>query len=167
LSRNPAANAMIRTTTAVTLIEGGVKVNVLPADATATVNFRVHPQDTCAGVTEHVRRAVDDPAVEIEVVRANEPSPVSDASSAAYRLLERTLAQVAPGAIVAPGLVLGGTDTKHYAAVADASFRFTPSRLGPEDLSRPHGVDERLSVENYREIIAFYRLLLEGAQTGL
>lgn len=167
LGRNPAANAMLRTTTAVTLIEGGVKVNVLPASATATVNLRVHPADSCASVTEHVRRAVDDPAVEIEVVRATEPSPISGVESGGYRLIERTLRELSPGVIVAPGLVLGGTDSKHYAAVAEASYRFTPSRLGPADLTRAHGVDERVSVENYAEIIFFYRRLLEGAQAPL
>lgn len=62
--------------------------------------------------------------------------------------------------MVAPGLVLGGTDTKHYVRLAEQSFRFTPMRLGPGDLPRIHGTNERISVANLEEAIRFYGVLL-------
>ena len=77
-------------------------------------------------------------------------------------MLHETVRQVFPDAIVAPSLTIGGTDTKHLARIADSSFRFLPMRLHPEDVSRIHGSDERVSVENYAEIIRFYIQLLQN-----
>jgi carboxypeptidase PM20D1 len=163
LAASPATDAMLRTTTAVTMIEGGVKENVLPATATATVNFRLAPGDASEAVIEHVRRAIDDPDVEIEVGRITEPSPVADTGSASYALLVDAIGAVAPDAIVAPALVLGGTDTKHYVRLAGNSYRFAPFVLGPGDLSRIHGIDERIAVENLEgDLVPFYRTLLRS-----
>ncbi len=166
LEAAPATNAMIRTTTAVTMVAGGVKENVLPATAEATVNFRLAPGDTSDDVLAHVRGLVADLNVVVEPdSRATEPSPVADTGSAAYRLLETSLEELVPGIVVAPGLVLGGTDSKHYAPVADDAFRFTAFRLGPDDISRIHGVDERIAVQNFdEEVVPFYDVLLRGAE---
>ena len=60
-------------------------------------------------------------------------------------------------------LVLGGTDTKHYGRIANDAYRFTPIRAGPDDITRIHGVNERLAVDNYGEIIRFYGALLRRA----
>ena len=70
---------------------------------------------------------------------SREPSATSDPDSESYRILARTIREVFPGAAVAPALVLGGTDSKHYGEVAEQSFRFVPLRLAPEDLKRIHG----------------------------
>ena len=71
-------------------------------------------------------------------------------------MLHETIRQVFPDTVVAPSLTLGGTDSKHYGRIADNGFRFLPMRFHPEDLGRIHGIDERVSVENYAEIIRFY-----------
>lgn len=163
LESTPATNALLRTTTAVTLANAGVKENVLPSRASATVNFRVAPADSGAYVRERVGRLLEGLEVEIETLRMTEPSPVASTDSAAWQLLVDTIGEIAPEAVVAPGLVVGGTDSKHYARVAEDSYRFTPFRLGSGDVSRIHGVDERLDIANYLELIRFYRALLRGA----
>ena len=68
-----------------------------------------------------------------------------------------------PGTAVAPALVLGGTDSKHYVDVAAHSFRFVPLRLAPEDLKRVHGTDERVSIDDYLDTIRFFAQLLRNA----
>jgi len=162
LEDNPGTNAAIRTTTAATMIEGSPKDNVLPSEAWAVVNFRILPGDTAQGVVEHVRRVVDDPRVEIAPIRTpREPSPVSDPGSSAFEALQRTIALVFPNAVVAPGLVLGGTDARHYQRVAADVFRFSPYVFGPGDLGRVHGIDERVSVADHARAIRFYVHLLE------
>ncbi len=163
LAGEPATNAMMRTTTAVTIVGGGVKANVLPRTATVTVNFRLIPGDTAEAVTAMVREIVDDPEIEIAVRTAEEASPISRSDSEAYQALAATLAETAPDAVVAPALVLGGTDSSHYGKISDDAYRFAPMRLGPSDLARVHGVDERLSVENYGEMIRFYAALVKNA----
>lgn len=163
MEKDPATNAMVRTTTAITMIDGGVKANVLPREASARVNFRLLPGDTSEAVVAHVRRAVDDPELEIAVEDANEASEVSDAKSEAFALLRQVVGETAPDAVVAPGLVLGGTDSRHYAEVADDAFRFLPVRFLQSDLERVHGRDERISVENVRLAVDFYAALLRRA----
>ena len=163
LAARPATNAMLRTTTALTVIAGGNKENVLPGEAHALVNFRLLPGDTIERVVAHVRRALDDDRIEVEVQpRAAEASPVALREADGYRLIERTVRGLFPDVLVAPGLMIGGTDSRHFAALADNVYRFSPVRARPEDLPRFHGTDERISIANYVELIRYYRELLRA-----
>ena len=161
----PSTNAMVRTTTAVTIFEAGTKENVLPSRARAIVNFRIHPADSIAGVLAHVRRAVDDGRVEVRQTAtfSAEPSRISTTTSASYRTLERTIREVAPDAIVAPYLVVVVADARHYAALGPDTYRFLPLRLVPRDLRRMHGTDERLAIGDYENAIRFYRRFMVNA----
>ncbi len=160
LAGDPATNAMIRTTTAVTMIRGGVKANVLPSSATATVNFRIHPGDTADEIIGHVGRAIGDLEIEINVVDSREASDVSSTTSDAYQALSATIDQLYPGMPVAPALVVGGTDSKHYKRIADDAYRFNPVRFDLDAGSRIHGLDERIGVDVYAEVAPFYEALL-------
>jgi carboxypeptidase PM20D1 len=163
LRSEPPQAAMLHTTTAPTMLQAGVKDNVLPTEARAIVNFRILPGDTVETVVEHARRAIGDSGIELRVKTATEPSPVSDPASESYRTVSRTIRQVFPGAGIAPALVLGGTDSKHYRDVAEQSFRFVPLRLAPEDLKRVHGTDERVSIDGYADVVRFFVQLLRNA----
>lgn len=162
LAGAPSSDAMVRTTTAPTIFQAGTKDNVLPSRARAVVNFRILPGDSVPGVVAHVRRVVDDTLVRVRVMQgfSSEPSPVSRTDGEAYRVLERSIRQASPDAVVAPYLVLGGTDARHYHALSDAVFRFLPMRVTPEDLDRIHGTDERIAIRDYLAAIRFYRQLL-------
>jgi carboxypeptidase PM20D1 len=162
LANDPSSNALIRTTTAVTMLEAGVKENVLPPSASAIVNFRLVPGDTVQGVLDHVREVAGG-EITIETIRGDEASKVADAGSPSYAILSRSIEAVFPGVLVAPGLVLGGTDTKHYGEVAEQAYRFAPMRARPEDLARAHGTNERLAVANYGEMIRFYATVIREA----
>ncbi|HEY7213736.1 MAG TPA: M20 family peptidase [Thermoanaerobaculia bacterium] len=160
---DPPGNARIRTTAAATIFAAGVKENVLPHRARAVVNFRILPGDTIADVLRHVRETVGSGihASPTGVAR-NEPSPESDTGAPGFALIQRTLAQILPGTIVAPNLLSGGTDTKHYARLSRNVYRFLPIRMKEEDLGRLHGTNERVGVENYGEIVRFYAQLLRN-----
>ncbi|MBO0332288.1 M20 family peptidase [Sneathiella sp. CAU 1612] len=163
LGKGGATNAMVRTTTAVTITEGGTKDNVLPSTATATINFRLLPGTSIQDVVEHVATVVDDPDIVIAVKQGNEPSRVSSKSAEGYHLIEKTIRETLPDVLVSPGLMLAGSDSKHYEGIAENSYRFIPMRFGPDDLARVHGTNERLFIDNYIEIIQFYRRLMENA----
>jgi carboxypeptidase PM20D1 len=162
LRREPAQAAMLHTTTAPTILRAGVKDNVLPSEARAVVNFRILPGDSVEGVIAHARRALGDPGLELRVLDAREASPASDPDSESYRALARTIRQVFPGMAVSPALVLGGTDSKHYVAVAEQSFRFVPLRLAPDDLKRIHGTDERIEIDAYLDVVRFFAQLVRN-----
>ena len=92
-----------------------------------------------------------------------EPSPVSPIDAAGYAAIQKTIRQVFPEGVVAPGLMLGATDGRHMDGISDAVYRFSPVRARPEDLPRFHGTNERISIDNYVEMIQFYHQLLRNA----
>jgi len=162
LEKGKSTNALIRTTTALTIVDGGNKDNVLPGQASATVNFRLLPGESIDTAVQHVK-AKAGPGVDVRVLPgASEPSPLSRTDVPGYQLLARTLRAQFPGVLVSPSLVLQGTDSHHYVSVADQVYRFAPVRVTPEDLPRLHGIDERIGVKNLAEHVRFYHLLLSN-----
>ncbi len=162
MEKSPATNAMVRTTTAITVIQAGQKVNVLPAVANAKVNFRLMPGDTIAGICDHIRKAVDDPRVKFEPLEGfiSEASSTSRTDTAAYAALVKTIRRFFGGIPVAPALVLGGTDSRYFHAICDSVYRFAPMVVGVDELKRVHGINERISVEGLGTMIRFYDQLI-------
>jgi carboxypeptidase PM20D1 len=165
LEQNAGTNAMLRTTTALTVVHAGNKDNVLPGRADAVVNFRVRPGDTVAGVVDHVKQTVNNEAVHAELdAGSSEPSRVSPVTAPQYALINRTIREVFSDAVVAPGIVIGATDSRHYGEVSDNVYRFSPVRAGKDDLPRFHGTNERIGVDNYLEAVRFYVQLVKNVQ---
>lgn len=158
--------AGIRTTIAATMLSGSSKSNILPTQASAVVNVRIMPQDTVASVKEHIVEAVDDPRVNIETFMENEPSAVSPTDSLGYTLIERTIRSQDSNVLVAPYLVIGGTDSKHFYGLTENVYRFMMVRLTPETLKQFHGVNEHLPVEDYLNAVTFYYEMLEQTANG-
>lgn len=165
LSKDPGTNALVRTTTAPTMLEGSEKDNVLPTEARAVVNFRIHPRDTVADVLDHVRETVDDVRIEVRPFGTfrSPPSGVSPVRGPAWDVLERTIRRTFPPAVVAPSLVVGGTDARHYEGIAGAIYRFLPVPLAEGDLERIHGIDERIAIDDLARMVRFYADLLRHA----
>lgn len=156
----PFANAMMRTTIAPTMLSGSPKVNVLPVEAVATVNFRVHPRDTVEDVIDHVRALVADDHVRVEAGEGSPASPVADADSEGFRLVAQAVRTEFPGAIVAPGLLVAATDSRHYGRIADNAYRFNPMIVTPEEVAGFHGTNERVSTAGMiMGVRAYVRLL--------
>jgi carboxypeptidase PM20D1 len=164
LSGQPSTNALLRTTTAVTQLTGSPKDNVLPSQAMAGVNFRILPGDTVELVLKRAQAVVNDPRVEIRLRSpGSEPSPVAPIDSASFALLERTIRESFPDAIVAPSLVIGATDSRHYGGLTQELYRFLPIRMDSADMQRIHGIDERLSTQDYADAVRYQVQLLENA----
>lgn len=161
-----SANAIVRTTTAPTMLTGSIKDNVLPQRASAVVNFRIHPNDTVASVTQHVKDVtahIEGLTVEMyEDGIGSEPSPVSATDSEAYRVLEAVARATGGGEVpVAPALVIGATDARYASAISkDAIYRFAPAIYDDIDLNGFHGTNERLSVENLGRMIKGYAQIM-------
>jgi carboxypeptidase PM20D1 len=162
LEKGASTHAMLRTTTALTIVNAGNKDNVLPGQAEATVNFRMLPGTSRDDVMQHVKSKVGDRFELMALPGAAEASPVTPVQSGSYQLINRTVRSLFPGTIVAPGLMIGGTDSIHFARVSDHIYRFSPVRAKPEDLSRFHGTNERISTANLAELVRFYHQLLQN-----
>ena len=165
LEGGASTNAMLRTTTALTMLQAGNKDNVLPGRAEATVNFRMLPGDTREDVLRHVRaqvgRVVPDQQLEVTgLPGGKEASQVAPTDAAPYQTLARTVRELFPDALVAPGLMVAGTDSVHYEAISRHVFKFSPIRAVSDDLPRFHGTNERLGVAHYANAIRFYHRLI-------
>lgn len=162
LEKGASTNAMLRTTTALTVLKSGNAENVIPGEAEAVVNFRLLPGDSLASVTQHVRGKAGERFELIALPGAAEPSPVTPTQSTSYQAINRTVRSLFPDVAVAPGLMVAATDSRHFAPVSDHIYRFSPVRAKPEDLSRFHGTNERISVANLGELVRFYHQLLRN-----
>lgn len=162
LAKSPASNAMLRTTTAPTMLSGSVKENVLPIEATATVNFRLHPRDTPERVIDYVKNTIADDRVSIRMLLGYGASRVAAVDSPAFRAMANAVRQVYGDAVVAPGITIAGTDSRYYETVADNAYRFNPMMISAQDLAGFHGTNERLSLENLVRATRFYIELIKS-----
>jgi len=80
-----------------------------------------------------------------------------------FQLLARTIRQVIPEAVVTPWLVVGGTDSRHYARLTPNVLRFIGAAVRKDDLRRVHGTDERVGVQAYATAVRVYLQLLKNA----
>jgi carboxypeptidase PM20D1 len=166
IAMNPEGAARLHTTIAPTMISGGIKDNVLPPEGRATINFRLHPRDTIASVTDHVRRAIDDPRVDVVALDddSEEASKTADIHGEAYAYLTAQISSSFGGIPVAPDSTTGATDSRHYLPIADAVFRLDPFHFGPDDLARVHGTNERLAIRDLAPAVGFYMRLMANSQ---
>lgn len=158
-----SGNATLRTTTSPTLFHSGIKENLVPAEAVATVNFRILPGQSIEDVVVYVEKVIDNKDIKVSVRgSANPATPVSSVDSDAFKTIQTTIGQVFPNAAIAPNLVLGATDSRYYTGVSEDVYRFMPAPLTGEDLSRIHGSNERIAVEDYKNLIVFYQQLMKN-----
>ena len=153
---------MLRTTTAPTMLSGSIKENVLPIEATATVNFRLHPRDTPEQVIEYVKKVIADDRVSVTMLSGVGASRVAALDSPAYLAMAKAVRQVFGDVVVMPGITIAATDSKHYEAVSDNAYRFNPMMITSQDLTGFHGTNERLSIENLARATRFYIDLIKS-----
>jgi carboxypeptidase PM20D1 len=159
-------NASIRTTTSPTIFEAGIKENVIPTAARATINFRIIPGETVEDVVAHIRNVVADERVQITVLnKGSNPTPVSPIDGLAYETIDRSIKEIYDNVVTGPNLVVGATDARHFSDLSTNVYRFTPFHVNEGNLTCFHGVDERIGVEEFKDGIRFYRrVIINGSK---
>lgn len=162
MAKSNETEALIRTSVASTLFHAGIKENVLPTEAMATVNLRILPGTTIASAIGTVKDTIRDSQIEIIQIPGAESEAAMTSSTDAkfYGDIESVLAALWPNNVIAPSLIIGLTDSRHYQDLAENIYGHQPLEMTKADLSRLHGRDERISVDNYEKLIAFYRGLI-------
>ncbi len=159
----PSGNALIRTTTSPTIIQGGVKDNVIPYRAKALINFRTLPGTSSNDVRERIIKVIEDDRITVKKSsQSNEPSASSDISSFGYETIDKTIKEIFPNTLTAPNLVIGATDARHYYQLSDHVYRFTPFYLNKDNINTFHGVNERIPVDDFYSVIRFYMQLIKN-----
>lgn len=160
LGGEPAA--LVRTTVAPTMLAGGTAANVLPSQASATVNLRVALGETATGTARRIRRRIGDRRVAVEIVEAGDPSPESPVDGEQFALIARAVDASHPGTPAVPYVMMAATDSRHFHAFAPACYRFAPLAMSAELRATIHGVDERVAVAELARGERFHRALIRS-----
>lgn len=161
-SKSGTGNAMIRTTGVPTIINSGMKDNVVPTLATAVINFRLLPGDSANFVLQRVKEIVNDNRVVIKPYDDNisEASPTTPATSNAFERVDSIVKKSYSGVLSAPLLLIGATDSRHFTDVSDNIIKFSPM-MDPIGF---HGIDERVSLESYQHSLWFFEQFLRSCK---
>ena len=161
----PALIAGTRTTTAPTMLKASVKDNVLPINAEAVINFRILPGETSHSVIAHVVKTIDDDQIKVEPYGfSSEPSTIASTDSYGYQQIKKTIHQVIDdkNIIIAPKLVIGATDARHFKNLTENSYRFMGVTLQGDEIKGFHGTNERVSVKSYLDAVKVYYQLIKN-----
>jgi carboxypeptidase PM20D1 len=160
--KSGSGNAMIRTTAVPTIIDGGMKENVIPTLATATVNFRLLPGDSGAYIIRQVKEIINDERVVITVKNNNiiEGSPTASVHSIAFQRIDSLIKRSYADVLSTPFLLIGATDSRYFYNISDNIIKFSPM----EDPIGFHGIDERVSLKSFRHSLWFFEQFLRSCR---
>lgn len=163
LTKNNSTNALVRTTTALTMMKGSDAPNVLSPEVEFIVNFRLLPGNTVKDVKEHIANATKGFDVEIdEIDSVKEASAVSSSNTRAFQMIEAAIKEIYPTAIATPYLTVGATDAYKYQIVSKNIYRFMPIKINNAEKQSIHSTNEYLSIENYMKMIHYFEFIMRN-----
>ena len=154
-------NALCRTTTAFTMMEGSEARNVLPAKASLISNMRLNPEDSVASALAYLKKAVSDDSVGIEVLESFEPSPISRTDCESWEKVAGAVARTWPGCIVSPYLMVQCSDSRHYGRISDRVYRFSAMDMTADERKSIHGNNEKIRLASIVKAVEFYIRLMK------
>jgi carboxypeptidase PM20D1 len=153
--------ALVQSTFAFTILNGGNQTNIIPNQVEANINVRVAPFDTIESIIEHVKKVIDDDQIEVTSFDERRTYKECSTDQEGYRIIRSTVYETYDNVVVAPFIMLGGTDAKYYCNVSPCVIRFSPMKVTNEDRKGIHGLDEQIKVESLLKCQEFYQRLLK------
>ena len=154
-------NALVRTTSAFTQMEGSSARNVIPPEAKMVANMRLNPADSVASALEYLKQTVKNEQVEITVLESFEPSPVSETDCPAWDKVAYAVANTWKGCVVTPYLMVQCSDSRHYGKISNHVYRFSAMDMTAEERASIHGNNERIRVDTVAKAVEFYIRLMK------
>jgi len=153
---NPAWSAMLRDTIVPTMLQAGVRLNVIPSEASANLNIRLMAGDSINDTIAQLAKLAADPQIRFELApNPGENAPSSSVDSPLYQTIARAGAQDFPGAVVVPELSPWATDSAQLRLHNVQAYGLLPFPLTEADESKMHGDDERIPIASIRPGVAF------------
>jgi acetylornithine deacetylase/succinyl-diaminopimelate desuccinylase-like protein len=144
LERIPVFDAVLRNGISATLVNGGIRTNVIPTDAVATLNVRTLPDQSIDSVVARIGRVIADTLVNVSVAGRGTDAPASDFNSPMFAAIRESAQSLDPSLTVVPYLSTGATDSARLRAWGMQAFGLLPFPMNQDDEDRMHGNDERL-----------------------
>jgi acetylornithine deacetylase/succinyl-diaminopimelate desuccinylase-like protein len=155
-NNNPIWNAMLRDTATPTMLQAGIRQNVVPSEARGVLNIRLLPGNQLAPLLAKLKQLVDDPQIRFETQsNGGEAAPSSSLESDLYSTIKTVSAQEFAGAPVVPYMSTGATDSARLRMRSVQAYGLDPFPLTEDDLMRMHADDERISIDSFRKGIQF------------
>lgn len=154
-------NALMRTTSAFTQMQGSSAPNVIPPDAMMVANMRLNPMDTVDSAVEYIRGVIKNPDIELNVLDWDNPSRISNPHTEGFAAVSRAIASTWRGSIVSPYLMMQCSDSRHWGRISDKVYRFSAMDLTKEERATIHGNNERIRVECLERATEFYIRLMK------
>jgi len=153
---NPVWNAMLRDTIVPTMLQAGIRQNVIPPEARGVFNIRLLPGNMASPLVAKLQNLINDPEVRLEIEpNAGEAAPSSSTTSELYNTISQVAKQQFPGAVVVPDMSTSATDSIPLRLRNVQAYGMLPFPITEEDRGRMHSDDERIPVDSFRKGIDF------------
>lgn len=159
---SPMCNAFVKTTFACTMAGGSQTPNVVPTEAYVVCNLRPSPHQNAEASLAVLQKYADKYDLELEVIHARSASNCVDFNGEEFGYLKKCLNECYPDAGVIPYLMTGGTDCRHYEAIADNCLRFCPIKMSNEQLAAMHAANESIGVDEVAHCVKFYKYYIKN-----
>jgi len=159
---SPFGEAVMATTCCFTMMEGSQAANVIPKEPYLVANLRTSVHQGCAETLSVIKKYADKYDLEVEVLLQRDASPISNIHSTEYAYVEKTVREHFPDVGVAPYLIMGGTDCRHFHALTENALRFCPLRMTTAQNASCHAVDEHVTISALAEAVRFYKKFLQN-----
>ena len=157
---SPFGEAVMATTCCFTMMRGSDAANVIPKEPYLVANLRTSVHQSCADSLAVMKKYADKYDLDIEVLLQRDASPVSNIHSAEYAFVTRCIAKQFPDIGIAPYVIMGGTDCRHFHALTENALRFAPVRVTTAQNASCHAVDENVTLSSLAEGVRFYKMFL-------
>jgi acetylornithine deacetylase/succinyl-diaminopimelate desuccinylase-like protein len=159
LSTIPVFNAVIRNGISPTLLTAGIRSNVIPTDAMATLNVRNLPGESIDALVKRLKAAVNDSMVDITVADSGVDTPASSFKTPMFTAIADAVKELDPSMVTVPYLSTGATDSARLRALGMQAYGILPFPMAQDDEDRMHGNDERIPLAS----LEFGTKLIYGA----